>query len=169
MNLKTSFNSFNFFIKSYFLWQSIPWKGQHISNACLPIVLCFNLELSEIIPYWNLLENLQCLGFNPVCERISVEHDKCKRWNIILCYRHIILIPWWHHQMETFSALLALCAGNSPVPGEFPAQRPVTWSFDVSFDLCLNKRLSKQWWGWWFETPLSPLWHRCNADKYNIK
>ena len=34
--------------------------------------------------------------------------------------------PWWRHQMETFSALLAICAGNSPVPGEFPTQRPVT-------------------------------------------
>ena len=44
--------------------------------------------------------------------------------------------------METFSALLAICAGNSPVPGEFPTQRPVTWSFDVFFDLRLNKRLS---------------------------
>ena len=42
--------------------------------------------------------------------------------------------------METFSALLAICAGNSPVPGEYPAQRPVTWSFDVFFDLPLNKR-----------------------------
>ena len=52
---------------------------------------------------------------------------------------------WWRHQMETFSALLAICAGNSPVPGEFPAQRPVTWTFDVFFDMCLNKRLSKQW------------------------
>ena len=39
--------------------------------------------------------------------------------------------------METFSALLAICAGNSPVPGEFPAQRPVTRSFDVFFDLRL--------------------------------
>ena len=38
---------------------------------------------------------------------------------------------WWRHQMETFSALLALCAGNSPVPGEFHTQRPVTRSFDV--------------------------------------
>ena len=46
--------------------------------------------------------------------------------------------------METFSALLAICAGNSPVPGEFPAQRPVTQSFDVFFDLRLNQRLSKQ-------------------------
>ena len=46
--------------------------------------------------------------------------------------------------METFSALLAFCAGNSPVPGEFHAQRPVTRSFDVTFDLRLKKRLSKQ-------------------------
>ena len=59
-------------------------------------------------------------------------------------------VAWWRHQMETFSALLAICAGNSPVPGEFPAQRPVTRSFDVLFDLRLNKRLSKQSWGWWF-------------------
>ena len=46
--------------------------------------------------------------------------------------------------METFSALLALCAGNSPVTGEIPAQRPVTRSFDIFFYLRLNKRLSKQ-------------------------
>ena len=58
--------------------------------------------------------------------------------------------PWWRHPMETFSALLAICAGNSPVTGEFPAQRPVTRSYDVFFDLRLNKRLSKQSWAWWF-------------------
>ena len=46
--------------------------------------------------------------------------------------------------METFSALLAICAGNSPVPGKFPAQRPVTRSFDVFFDLRQDKRLRKQ-------------------------
>ena len=45
--------------------------------------------------------------------------------------------------METFSALLAICAGNSLVPGEFPAQRLVTRSFDVFFDVRLNKQLSK--------------------------
>ena len=60
------------------------------------------------------------------------------------------------------SALPALCAGNSPVTGEFPTQRPVTRSFDVFFDLRLNKQLIKQWWGWWFETPLRPLWRHCN-------
>ena len=65
--------------------------------------------------------------------------------------------------METFFALLALCAGNSPVTGEFPTQRPVTRSFDVFFDQLPNKRVSKQWWGWWFETPSCPLWRHCNA------
>ena len=53
---------------------------------------------------------------------------------------------------------------NSPVTGEFPAQRPVTRSFDVFFDLRLNKRLSEQSRGWWFETPSRPLWRHCNAN-----
>ena len=60
---------------------------------------------------------------------------------------------WWRNQMKTFSALMALRAGNSPVTGEFPAQNPVTRSLDFFFDLRLNKRLSKQSWGWWFKTP----------------
>ena len=71
---------------------------------------------------------------------------------------------WWRHQMEIFSALLAICAENSPVPREFPAQRPVTRSFDVFFYLRLNKRLSKQSWGWWFETLSHPLWRHCNTS-----
>ena len=60
--------------------------------------------------------------------------------------------------MEKFSALLTICAGNSPVTGEFPSQRPVTRSFDVFLDLRPNERLSKQSWGWWFETTSHPLW-----------
>ena len=56
----------------------------------------------------------------------------------------------WRNQMETFSALLALCAGKSPVTGEFPSQRPATRSFDVFFDLRLNKRLSNQSRRRWF-------------------
>ena len=71
--------------------------------------------------------------------------------------------PWWRHQMDTFSALLAICEGNSPFPGEFPAQRPVTRIFDVLFDLRPNKQLSKQWWGWWFQTPSCSLWRHRNA------
>ena len=73
---------------------------------------------------------------------------------------------WWRHQMETFSVLLDLCAGNSLVTGEFPSQRPMTRSFDVFFDLCLNNQLSQQSWGWWFETPSRSLWRHCN-DPYH--
>ena len=45
-------------------------------------------------------------------------------------------------------------------------QRSVTWSFDVFFDLRLNKWLSKQSWGWWYETPLPVLWRHCNEAQY---
>ena len=72
---------------------------------------------------------------------------------------HDDVIKW----KETVSALLAICAGNSPFTSEFPAQRPVTRSFYVFFDLRLNKRLSIQSWGWWFETPPRPLWRHCNV------
>ena len=43
-----------------------------------------------------------------------------------------------------------------------PSQRPVTRSFDVFFHLCPNKRLSKQSWGWWFETQSCSLWRHCD-------
>ena len=72
---------------------------------------------------------------------------------------------WWRHQMETLSALLAICTGNSPVPGEFPSHRPMTRSFHVFFDLRLNKSLSKESWGWWFETLSRPLLCRCNDSE----
>ena len=68
--------------------------------------------------------------------------------------------------METFSALLALCEGNPPVTGGFPSQRPVTRSFDIFFDLRLNKRLSKQSICRWFETPSRSLWRHCNDRAY---
>ena len=71
-------------------------------------------------------------------------------------YVHDDVIKW-----KKVSVLLAICAGNSP--GTL-TQRPVTWSFDVFFDLRPNKRLSKQWWGWWLETPSSPLWRHCNVS-----
>ena len=77
-------------------------------------------------------------------------------WNAWQCV-------WWRHQMETFSALLSLCAGNSPVTGEFPSQSPVTGSFDVFLYLSLNKQLSKQSWVWWFETPSRSLWRHCDG------
>ena len=66
--------------------------------------------------------------------------------------------------MEKNFTLLAHCEGNSPVIGEFPSQGPVMRSFDIFFDLRLIKRLSKQWWHRWFETPSRPLWRHYNES-----
>ena len=76
-----------------------------------------------------------------------------------LVVHHDDVIKWKHFPRYW----PALCVGNSPVLGEFPAQRPVTRSFDVFFDLRLKKRLSKQSWGWWFETLSRPLWRHRNV------
>ena len=61
-----------------------------------------------------------------------------------------------------------LC-GEFTGPGEIPAQRPVTRSFDIYFDLRLNKRLSKQPWGWWFETPSWSLWRHRNGYHFSLR
>ena len=80
--------------------------------------------------------------------------------------RSCAFVLWWRHRIETFSALLALCVGKSPVTGEFPAQRPVTRRFDIFFDLCLNKQLNKQLRPRWVETPSRSLWRQWN-DTYH--
>ena len=96
-------------------------------------------------------------------------HNKgsCDQWMDFKLQRKQLLknhLLWWCHPMETCSVLLAICADNSPVTGEFPSQRPEMWRFDVLFDLRLNKRLNKQWWSWWFEMPSHPLWRHCNVE-----
>ena len=140
------------------------------------------VNLLRILNYQNLWDNPTISLSNPVCiwlislaaaatavRRKSDSQDLkylCKIRNENLMNGTLVTLAqsvWWRHQMETFSALLAICAGNSPVSGEFPAQRPVTRSFEVFFDLRLNKRLSKQWWGWWFETLSHPLWRHRNG------
>ena len=79
-----------------------------------------------------------------------------------VCVKRFLKNSCWRRQMETFSALLAICTGNSPVPVEFPAERPVTRSFDAFFDLRLNKRMSKQSCGWRFDIS-RPLWRHRNV------
>ena len=123
---------------------------------CCPI----SQSISPKIEAWGVLcESEVWYIFNlSFAIRKSKDHT-CGKWKYSVLYVNSL----WHHDMETFSMLLAICAGNSPVPSEFPSQRPVTRSFDVFFDLRPNKRLSKQWWGWWFEMPSSPLWCHCNV------
>ena len=68
-----------------------------------------------------------------------------------------------------FSALLALCAGNSQITGEFPSQRPVTRRFDVFVYLRLTKRLRKQSRGLWFEMPSRSSWRHCNGMDWSVR
>ena len=77
-------------------------------------------------------------------------------WWLDSCHDDVIK---WKHFLR-----YGPCAGNSPVTGEFPSQRPVTRTFDVFFDLRLNKRLSKQSRRRWFETPSRSLWRHCNVE-----
>ena len=79
------------------------------------------------------------------------------------------LYSWWRHQMESFSVLLTLCEGNPLVTGGFLSQRVVTRSFDVFFDLLLNKRLSKQSRRQWFETSSRSLWRHSNVTEANLR
>ena len=68
-----------------------------------------------------------------------------------------------HDDIWTFSALLALYEGVHRSPVESPAQRQVSRSLDIYFDLHLKKSLSKQSRRRWFETPSQPLWRHCNG------
>ena len=86
-------------------------------------------------------------------------------WRDVILLHYIVV--WLSYFMMTPSnwnvSLQALCAGNSPVTGECPSQRPVTRSFDIFFELHLNIRLSKQSRCQWFETPLRSLWRHSNV------
>ena len=97
----------------------------------------------------------------------NTDKDEIKK---IKCSQN--LISWWSKQppcgyMMTISNGNIFCVtghlcGEFTSPGEFPAQTPMTRSYDVFFDLSLNKRLSKQSQGWWFEMQLRQLWRHCN-------
>ena len=142
--------------------KSYPWiihparKRQLIFHSCGRAIewLLWKFWRNFTVLWLNHTVSWTCIGL--FIARRSIPHPRI----YIVCYN--IYVAWWRHAMETFSALLAICAENSPVPGEFPARRPVTRSSDVFFDLRLNKRLSKQSWGWWFETPSRLLWRHRN-------
>ena len=90
-----------------------------------------------------------------------IHHDSMVYLLMVLHVVHDDVINW-----KLLSELLALCAGNSPITGEFPS---VTRSFDVLCDLRLNKRLSKQSRRRWFETQSLSLWRHCNVLRNNTQ
>ena len=117
---------------------------------------------------------------------------QCRLWNNLQCLLSSLCIQtrcalnyllhnfaWWN-AMEALSPSLALCEKSS-VTGEYPSQRPVTWCFDVFFDLRLNKRWVNNrdagdlrrhrahydvtiMWGRIAHTYVSQLGHHCSSN-----
>ena len=131
-------------------WLSILWchmsslgHNELIMNTNLKLYHCKCINSSIIV------SSLMNATLRQIVDCLQSDNFVLQTMDI-LCYfsslhSGLTLFPvaWWRHEMESFPALLALCAGNSPVTGEFPAQRPVTQSFEGFFDLYPNKRLSK--------------------------
>ena len=141
---------------------SISWR--HHDNPSYIEIPAIQSMAHNLMGYGALIQ------YNPYVYRpgkFLPKHTQLPHFAVTAFTNYIY--SWWRHQMETFSALLAICAGNSPGTGEFPAQRPVTRSFDVYFDLRPNKRLSKQSLGWWFETLSPPLWRHRNVNPHVMK
>ena len=101
----------------------------YVENCSIIHVVSDGSPLSQMIDFvlWNL-------WWFPFKYAFDLRHD----FRHVMCIEgitHTICISRWRHPMEIFFALLALCAGNSPVTGEFPSQNPATRSFDVFLDL----------------------------------
>ena len=116
-----------------------------------------------------------------ICRRYMREKYKPSIWLKFrrISLRNLVNEMWsevliaWHRYMMTSSngnifRVTCLLCGEFTGPGEFPGQRPVTRSLNVFFYLRLNKRLSKQWWGWWFETLSRPLWRHRNVANHTF-
>ena len=89
---------------------------------------------------------------------------QCEPKRKVIQLRFATILSLELHVFELYMALQL----NTPVTGDFPAQRTVTWIFDAFFDLRLHKRLSKQSWRWWFEMPSCPLWRHSNVYICNL-
>ena len=116
MTTKWEMSSSEFFclsMTSYFCWpalvQVMAWHQTGTKPLPEPMMTQFNdVYLTYISP-----SDLGASTLRRICRRTcSLSRDR--------------FVAWWRHQMETFSALLALCAGNSPVTGQFPSQRSMS-------------------------------------------
>ena len=121
------------------VWHEITWAVESLN---LEYWWKFHPTLHTRCNYLSLLGleliNISKTGLG-VLNRFLGHHEK----------KTLTIIIMTSSNRNIFRVTGPLC-GEFTGPGEFPTQSPVTRSFDVFFDLCLNKRLSKQS-GWWFE------------------
>ena len=113
-----------------------------------------------------------CLGLNVLTPPLSFRreihlHHRCRE-TMKKCKFDMLYGFMMTSSNENIYRVTGHLCGEFTGPGEFPTQRPVTRSFDVYFDLRPNKWLSKQSWGWWFETLSCSLWRHRNVYKQGI-
>ena len=136
--------------------------------ACLAVNV-FKTMLSETMNGWVKISIDTCVlvwpGLDRATWRSAVQFAVAGPRVLFIVFRsrwYTIVYTMTSSNGNIFRVTGPLC-GEFTGPGEFPTQRPVTWTSDVFFDLRLNKRLSRQPWCWWFETPSWSLSRRCNA------
>ena len=131
-------------------WQAIIWNND-------AYIVHWRIYASSGLN--GLISDNQDLILNSILIRVSANIYGTTRRVIRIIENRVMMTS---SNGNIFRVTGPLC-GEFTGPGEFPTQRPVTRSFDVFFDLRLNKRLSKQPWGWWFETLSWSLWRHRNG------
>ena len=115
-------------------------------------------------------------GFSLMCARTNglTTVELPMIWNAIMsmwhqCNEMFAFVITYYYMMtssneNTFRVTGPLLRGESTGHRWIPTQRPVTRSLDIFFYLRLNKQLSNQSWGWWFETSSRSTWRHCNES-----
>ena len=141
------------------------------SSAILELYVVFyssrwDLVLSNRQKASNIVKNQFCWSFiHCICCHLCVHnHRRCDKVFFTWLLKHGACFTMMTSSNGNIFRVTGPLCGEFTGPGEFPTQRPVTRSFDDFFDLRLNKPLSKQPWGWWFETLSRSLWRHRNAN-----
>ena len=126
-------------------WSPVAFTWEQFPMQVPQSLLCkigFRIILLKLRPHSIGANEFisECMKNTPCYANNSVGHDDVTKWK---------------HFPRYWPFVRGIHRG-------FPTQRPVTRSFYVCFDWRLNKRLSKQSWGWWFGTPSRPLWRHNN-------
>ena len=125
-------------------------KGQRRSSRSVPVHACkVHLRFVQFVVFFKSLSK-SFYSWIPIYLYICIYNRRPnivvpQRWcsnklESSIRYGMYTRVTRWRHKMETFSTLLAIYAGNSPVSGEFPSQRPVTRSFHARINDWVNNR-----------------------------
>ena len=155
-NTERSFLRHNYvFIMYSVCWVNpLHWHFIVIIFVSIPVIWRLGGVISEIYIWFHNNDLYKMIG--SLCQNLT-------HFSLVTPYGVRDLLSMMTSTNGNIFRVTGPLCGEFTGPGEFPVQRPVAGIFDVFFDLRLNKQLSKQSWGWWFETPSWSLWRHCNV------